>query len=133
MLGLDRHMLCLDADTPPLIDNKDARGNEGVVERAIDEFELEIGMAGLLQQAPGLGAGLFDVAVESGNFLKLAYGQRPGRAGPEGSANPFDQRNLAECLRAGPSIDGERAAYPNIIERFVLGVEGQQDICHPWP
>src|SRR5215467_5456934 len=123
------------ADAPPLIDGIDAGRNERLIDGAIDEFDFEVGLARLLQQAPSLGARLLDVAPKAGELFELRHRQRPGGAWPECAANALDQRDLAEESWAAPPVDCQRecVADAQVVERLALRIEGKEDVRHPWP
>ena len=48
-LGLDLHVLGLDADAPPLVDGEDAGRREGLRDRAIEQLDFEVADARFLQ------------------------------------------------------------------------------------
>jgi hypothetical protein len=70
-LGLERRVLYLDADSLPLVDDKYACRDERLVDGAVYELELEVGVARLQQQAFGLRARFLDVAPEARYLLQL--------------------------------------------------------------
>src|SRR2546425_13090854 len=70
--GLDDLLPHVEADLLPLRDEPDAERLIGMRDAAVLEHEREaVGHAGFLQQAPGLGAVLVDVAAVAGQLLQL--------------------------------------------------------------
>ncbi len=69
-----------------------------------------------------------------GSFFNSSTGQSERRTGPEHAADVLDQGDLAKARRSAPAIDrhGQRLTHADVVERLLLGVEGQQNVRHPW-
>src|SRR5229473_3872811 len=130
---VDLHMLRLDADLPPLVDDVDAGAEERVGDGAVEQLHFEVWHARLAQQPARLGARRVDVAREAGQLheILLARGKLVARS--EKAANEAQDGGTLQDLGSFPAVDRERqrAAHARVVERLLLGIEDDDEAVEP--
>src|SRR5271155_4234093 len=114
------------SDLAPLVDDPDPIVFIGLIDIAVQQFELEPLGSGLFQQAPRLGPRLFDVGPIAGDLLQLFLGRGERRVWESDATDGVHDRDLGQLRCAAPTVDGQgqRAPYADVVERFALVVRG---------
>src|SRR6267142_4573382 len=107
--GLERPMLGLDADLPPLLDREHRDVLIRELHVAVLEYDLEaIRVAGLGQEFLGLRSVLLHVLPEPRQFLQLGLRHRELGAGTQETAHVLQARQAEQHSASGVAVEPER-------------------------
>ena len=121
-----RHDLLRHLEThfAPLVDQPGGDVFVRLIDIAVEELEGEPLGAGLLQEAPRLGARFLDIRPIAGDLLQFLLCRRERRAGEDHAADRLHDRDLRQRRRAAPAVhrQAQGAAHAGIVEGFFLVV-----------